>query len=110
MGIIFHVPPSNIPTNFAYSFVFGIFTGNTNIIRLSKNTYFHTRKSFANNIRINSIKIQNLKEIKLFLYYDRDEDINKKLSKLADSRMIWGSNKTINKFKLYSTKPYCRDT
>ena len=43
LGIIFHVPPSNIPTNFAYSFVFGLLTGNTNIIRLSKNTEPHSK-------------------------------------------------------------------
>ena len=109
LGIIFHVPPSNIPTNFAYSFVFGILTGNTNIIRLSKNTEPHSKIFLQIISELIQSKYKTLKKSNYFLYYDRDEDINKKLSKLADSRMIWGSNKTINKFKLYSTKPYCRD-
>ena len=37
-GSVFHLSPSNVPTNFAYSMVFGLLSGNNNIIRLpSKN-------------------------------------------------------------------------
>ena len=37
-GSAFHVAPSNIPINFAYSLVFGLLSGNSNIVRLpSKN-------------------------------------------------------------------------
>ena len=38
MGLIFHITPSNIPTNFAYSLIFGLITGNSNIVKVpSKN-------------------------------------------------------------------------
>ena len=38
LGTIFHITPSNIPTNFAYSLLFGLITGNSNIIKVpSKN-------------------------------------------------------------------------
>ena len=37
-GIAYHITPSNVPINFAYSLVFGLLSGNSNIIRLpSKN-------------------------------------------------------------------------
>ena len=37
-GIAYHITPSNIPINFAYSLVFGLLSGNSNIVRLpSKN-------------------------------------------------------------------------
>ena len=37
-GTVLHIAPSNVPTNFAYSMVFGLLSGNNNIIRLpSKN-------------------------------------------------------------------------
>ena len=37
-GTVLHITPSNVPTNFAYSMVFGLLSGNNNIIRLpSKN-------------------------------------------------------------------------
>ena len=34
LGIVFHITPSNVPINFAYSFVFGLLSGNANIVRL----------------------------------------------------------------------------
>ena len=33
-GLIFHICPSNIPTNFIYSFFFGLISGNSNIIKM----------------------------------------------------------------------------
>jgi hypothetical protein len=34
-GTVFHIPPSNMPTSFAYSLVSGILSGNRNIIKVS---------------------------------------------------------------------------
>ena len=33
-GLIFHICPSNVPTNFAYSFFFGLLSGNSNIVKV----------------------------------------------------------------------------
>ena len=34
-GIAFHITPSNVPVNFAFSLCFGLIAGNTNIVRVS---------------------------------------------------------------------------
>ena len=34
LGIVFHISPSNVPVNFAYSFSFGLLSGNANIVRV----------------------------------------------------------------------------
>ncbi len=34
LGLIFHITPSNIPTNFAYSLIFGLIAGNSNIVKV----------------------------------------------------------------------------
>ena len=34
LGLVFHITHSNIPTNFAYSLIFGLLTGNSNIIKV----------------------------------------------------------------------------
>jgi hypothetical protein len=34
LGLLFHITPSNIPTNFAYSLIFGLLAGNSNIIKV----------------------------------------------------------------------------
>ena len=33
-GVIFHITPSNVPINFAYSLACGVITGNVNIVRV----------------------------------------------------------------------------
>ena len=35
LGTILHIPPSNTPIALAYSFVFGLLSGNSNIVRIS---------------------------------------------------------------------------
>ena len=34
LGLLFHITPSNIPTNFAYSLIFGLICGNSNIVKV----------------------------------------------------------------------------
>ncbi len=33
LGLVFHITPSNVPINFAFSFAFGLLSGNANIVR-----------------------------------------------------------------------------
>ena len=42
-GTVLHITPSNVPTNFAYSMVFGLLSGNNNIIRLSSKNFFQVK-------------------------------------------------------------------
>ena len=50
LGLVFHIPPSNIPLNFAYSFVFGLIGGNSNIVRVPN------KKNEQTEILINILK------------------------------------------------------
>ena len=61
LGMLFHVPPSNIESGFAYSLFFGLITGNTNILRLPKNS-----EKIANFLisKINSLKKYQKKFLK----------------------------------------------
>lgn len=38
-GLIFHICPSNVPTNFVYSFFFGLISGNSNIVKLPSKSF-----------------------------------------------------------------------
>ena len=42
-GTILHIAPSNVPTNFAYSMVFGLLSGNNNIIRLPSKNFLQVK-------------------------------------------------------------------
>ena len=41
-GLVFHVAPSNVPINFAFSLVFGMLAGNANIVRVSEKDFAQT--------------------------------------------------------------------
>ena len=42
-GTVFHITPSNVPTNFAYSMVFGLLSGNNNIVRLPSKNFLQVK-------------------------------------------------------------------
>ena len=109
-GIVLHICPSNVPMNFAFSMVFGLLSGNSNIIRLPSIEYQQV-KEFCNIIK-KIIKIKKFSFIKnklCLISYKKSDEISSALSKLSDARMLWGGDETIQKFKEYPTKPRCID-
>ena len=63
-GKVLHIAPSNVPMNFAYSFAFGLLSGNINLVRLPS-------KDFAQ-IRILCEIIRNVcKKEKIFIYFKK---------------------------------------
>lgn len=109
-GTILHITPSNVPTNYAYSIVFGLLSGNNNIIRLpSKN--FHQLLILNKILKKLSKKKKFMKYFKRFslIKYKNSDLISSELSKIVEGRLIWGGDKTIKKFKSFSTKPRCID-
>ena len=38
-GLAFHIAPSNVPLNFGYSFIFGLLSGNSNIIKIPSKAF-----------------------------------------------------------------------
>ena len=96
-GIIFHICPSNVPTNFIYSFFFGLLSGNSNIVKIptknfkEKNIILSVVKSL-----FSKKKYINLKNTNCFVQYNNKDEVTKKISSICDGRVIWGGNKTIN--------------
>jgi len=96
-GLIFHICPSNVPTNFIYSFFFGLLSGNSNIVKIptknfkEKNIILSVVKSL-----FSKKKYINLKNTNCFVQYNNKDEITKKISSICDGRLIWGGDKTIN--------------
>ncbi len=104
-GLVFHIVPSNVPINFAYSFAFGLLAGNSNIIRMS------SRKAKSTKVLCDLIKIllkkkkyKNLYNSNCILSYEKETNITDLLSCISDVRMIWGGDKTIKKIKSLPSK------
>jgi hypothetical protein len=95
-GIVFHITPSNVPVNFAYSLVSGWLSGNINIVRVpSKN--FEQVNIICSAIYELSLKNEH-KDITnrlLLIRYDRKSTATALFSSLCDIRIIWGGDDTI---------------
>ena len=96
-GLIFHICPSNVPTNFIYSFFFGLLSGNSNIVKIpSKN--FKEKEIILSVIKslFNKKKYINIKNSNCFVKYNNIAETTKKISSICDGRVIWGGDNTIN--------------
>lgn len=90
-GVAFHIAPSNVPVNYAYSLVTGLVTGNVNIVRIPS-------KDFPQVSIINAAINETLEQfprIQKYVYlvrYERSQKVNDFFSLLADTRIIWGGD------------------
>jgi hypothetical protein len=109
-GTALHICPSNVPLNFAYSLVFGLLSGNNNIVRLPSRNFLQT------NLLVELIqktlilkKFKSIKKRICLISYKKSKEISETLSKNAHARLIWGGDETIQLFKSYYSKPRCVD-
>ena len=109
-GTVLHITPSNVPTNFAYSLVFGLLSGNNNIIRLPSKNFIQVKILCEILKKLSTKKIYKKSFRRLLLIkYQNSDLISSELSKNVEARVIWGGDSTVNKFKTFKTKPRCID-
>ena len=109
-GTVLHITPSNVPTNFAYSMVFGLLSGNNNIIRLPSKNFLQVEVLCSILKKLSKKRIYKIIFKRLLLIkYDNSDLISSELSEIAEARIIWGGDNTVNKFKTFKTKPRCID-
>ena len=87
-GLIFHIAPSNVPVNFAYSVVAGLLAGNTNVVRVSQKQFPQV-----------DIIVKHMREIEMkrlaVVRYPYESNANEVFSAMCDVRVIWGGDATI---------------
>lgn len=93
-GIAFHIAPSNVPVNFAYSLVAGLLNGNANIVRVPSKKYEQV-SIIADAFNKVLTDYEYIKPYINLIRYERDKSINDMLSSFADVRIIWGGDDTI---------------
>ena len=97
-GVAFHIAPSNVPVNFAYSLVAGLLNGNANVVRVPSKD-FPQVSIIAE--AFNDVLGQNeaMRPYIQLIRYGRDKDINDLFSSIADVRVVWGGNQTIEELR-----------
>lgn len=107
-GLCFHIAPSNIPVNFAFTYLFGLLSGNANIVRLPSKM-FPQIDALCTLIKKVLPKYPKIKKRTAFVRYPRSDEITAEFCKIADARMIWGGDKTIASIKSLPASPRCVD-
>lgn len=105
-GIVFHIAPSNVPVNFAYSMVAGLLSGNNNIVRVPSKNFeqvsiiIEALKNVV--ISNNSFDLEN----RLFLVkYEKTSYVTEYFSSICDIRVIWGGDQTIDLVRINKIQP-----
>ena len=99
-GVIFHIAPSNVPVNFAYSLLTGMLSGNANVVRVSSKDFVQVNlicQAIRDVLECDDFVV--IRERLSIVRYPRDTGINQYLSSLADVRVIWGGDSTITEVR-----------
>ena len=101
-GLIFHIAPSNVPVNFAYSVVAGLLAGNTNVVRVSQKQFPQV-----------DIIVKHMREIGMkrlaVVRYPHESNANEVFSAMCDVRVIWGGDATIATIRQNAIPPRAFD-
>ena len=101
-GVAFHIAPSNVAVNFAYSLVIGLLSGNANIVRLPSKE-FEQVDIISNAFK--GVLNEDIKPYICLLQYSHNQSITDYLSSISDTRIIWGGDNTIFEIRKSSLKP-----
>ena len=96
LGVLLHITPSNVPVNFAFSYVFGLLAGNANMVRVPSRTWPQiTAISSAMNRVFESGNHERVRRKTAILRYPRNDKITADLSAQCSGRIVWGGDGTI---------------
>ena len=97
-GVAFHIAPSNVPVNFAYSLVTGLLNGNANIVRVPSKD-FPQIAILTDAFNKALLEHPSLQPYVVCVRYGRNKEINDLFSAVADVRLVWGGDKTIEELR-----------
>ena len=109
-GIAFHIAPSNVPVNFAYTLISGLLAGNINIVKIPSK-YFEQIDIIINAINktLENPEFDEVKKRIFVIKYDTNSETTSIISKICDLRIIWGGNETVTNIKNIKSNPKSLD-
>jgi len=105
-GKTFHIAPSNVPINFAFSLAFSMLAGNPNLIRLPSKQFpqIDLFVDILTNLSTDNSHVEILQEVCL-IRYGHQEDLTRLFSTNASCRMIWGGDETVKRIRSIESDP-----
>ena len=109
LGLVFHITPSNVPINFAYSLIFGLLTGNSNIIKVPSQNFVQIKIICDAINKVLKKGFNNIKKMIQIVRYQDNDEFTKIASLNCDVRIIWGGDNTIKKIRSFEINPRAFD-
>ncbi|WP_295362525.1 acyl-CoA reductase [uncultured Succinivibrio sp.] len=109
-GTVFHIAPSNVPVNYAYSLFSSLLCGNVNVVRVSSKRF--PQVDIINHAINELVKTDKFKSLAPFINivrYDRDKTVNDYFSSICNVRVVWGGNNTINDLRQSLLSPRAKE-
>ncbi|CAD6540320.1 hypothetical protein LMG28140_03486 [Paraburkholderia metrosideri] len=110
LGLSFHICPSNVPVNFAFSLAFGLLAGNVSILRLP------SKASETADLIVRSVaallkreQYASLADCMLLTRFERDDAITRFWLSVADARVVWGGDQTVQHMRSLPCPPRSRE-
>ena len=109
-GLAYHIGPSNVPMNFAFSLFYSLLAGNPTIVRLPSLNFpqiIHLINLM--NLTLDSTEHLSLRPYLSLVKFDKGTDLSAEISKLSEVRAVWGSDATVHEILSHSKRLKCKD-
>lgn len=105
-GLAFHITPSNIPINFAFSLVFGLLAGNSNVVRVPTKDWPQVG-IVCRAVRelLTKPEYGELAPLISMVRYERSDEITAYFSGRCDARVIWGGDEAVSSVRKIPIPP-----
>lgn len=106
-GFSFHVAPSNVPINLAYTLVAGLLSGNACVARASSKDFLQTAV-LCRLLEQTADKMKgDVGKYIAIVRYRRNKEINDYFSGLSNIRVIWGGDHTVKEIRKSEISARC---
>jgi len=110
LGLVFHLCPSNVPVNAAFSMAFGLLTGNTGVLRLpSAPSATLDLLLAALHTTLARPEHASVRPALAWLRYAHDDEVNAWWLSQADGRVVWGGDATVAHLRRFATPARARE-
>ena len=110
LGMVFHISPSNVPINFAYSLVFSFLSGNTSVVRLPSRHAPQTDLLVETlNKLLAAERYVPLRPTIHLIRYGHADHITNFWLQHALGRIVWGGDATVAHIRTLKSHPRSRE-
>lgn len=104
-GLAFHVAPSNVPVNFAFSLAAGLLAGNKNVVKVPSKQFPQVDAIVRQISALLDGEFSDMNPYVRLVRYDRTGEETAAISAACDTRIIWGGDETIARIRENGLKP-----